>query len=598
MDLMQHLLLFIAGLSFSLFGMQLMSGNLERLSGGMLERTLEKATKNRFLAVALGAGVTAVVQSSSATTVMVVGFVNSGIMKLEQVVGIIMGANIGTTITSWLLSLTGIQGDSFFLWLLKPTTFSPILALVGILLLLFSQKEKRKTVGKILLSFALLMFGMSTMGDAVAPLADSPTFANLLVAFRNPLLGVLVGAVFTGVIQSSAATMAILIALAAALSGSDAPITYGVALPIILGSNIGTCVTALISCIGANRNAQRAGMVHLFFNTIGTVVFLALFYAANAIFKFDFVNQGVSEFGIAIIHTIFNLLATLLFLPMPNLLCRLAKLVIPDKRSESGDDVVPLDERFLASPSVATELCGKSVAQMMTLAETTVLQALDICEPSRYTDDAAAAIRRGELRLDEYEDMLGTYLVKLSANSLSVDDAEEVNHMLHVIGDCERVGDHALNLLESVEEMRDKGLKFSDAAEEDMAVMRHALRDILQLTFESYAARDISAARHVEPLEDVIDTLQERIRSRHIIRLQEGKCTIQLGFVLSDMLMNMERISDHCSNIAVCLLQLHDSYNAHSYIETIKHGDAQKASEFGAQFMSYADKYSLPEGKE
>lgn len=593
LEIWTHVLTFVAGLSFSLFGMQLMSGGLEQLSGGMLERTLERATSNRLAAIALGAGVTAVVQSSSATTVMVVGFVNSGIMRLEQVVGIIMGANIGTTITSWLLSLTGLSGDSFMLWLLNPSTFSPILALVGIVLMLFSQKERRQITGRVLLSFALLMFGMSVMGDSVKPLADSPTFANLLVMFRNPILGVLVGAVFTGIIQSSAATVGVLIALAAALSGSDSPITYGVALPIVLGSNIGTCVTALISCIGAGKNARRSAMVHLYFNTIGTILFLVVFYALNAIFRFEFINYGVSEFGIALIHTVFNVLATIVFLPMPNLLCRLAEITIPDKSKKREKAAIrPIDERLLATPSVAVEVCARSVAEMMETAKQTALNAIALTK--NYTSELCDSVSEGEKLLDKYEDMLATYMVKLSAKQLPESDAEEINHMLHVIGDCERIGDHSLNMLESANEMHKNGLRFSDAANTELDVIRNALSDIITLSFTSYAERDLQGAKRVEPLEDVIDALQESIRDRHISRLQEGKCTIRLGFVLNDMLTNMERISDHCSNIAVCLLQKHDNYSTHSFMENVKHGDSD---EFDKAFIEYKAEYSLPSEK-
>ncbi len=593
LEIWTHVLTFVAGLSFSLFGMQLMSGGLEQLSGGMLERTLERATSNRFAAIALGAGVTAVVQSSSATTVMVVGFVNSGIMRLEQVVGIIMGANIGTTITSWLLSLTGLSGDSFILWLLNPSTFSPILALIGTVLMLFSQKERRQTTGRVLLSFALLMFGMSVMGDSVKPLADSPTFANLLVMFRNPILGVLVGAVFTGIIQSSAATVGVLIALAAALSGSDSPITYGVALPIVLGSNIGTCVTALISCIGAGKNARRSAMVHLYFNTIGTILFLVVFYALNAIFRFEFINYGVSEFGIALIHTVFNVLTTMVFLPMPNFLCRLAEITIPDKGKKREKAAIrPIDERLLATPSVAVEVCARSVAEMMETAKQTALNAITLTK--NYTPELCDSVSEGEKLLDKYEDMLATYMVKLSAKQLPESDAEEINHMLHVIGDCERIGDHSLNMLESANEMHKNGLRFSDAASTELDVIRNALSDIITLSFTSYAERDLQGAKRVEPLEDVIDALQESIRDRHISRLQGGKCTIRLGFVLNDMLTNMERISDHCSNIAVCLLQKHDSYSTHSFMENVKHGDSD---EFDKAFVEYKAEYSLPSEK-
>ena len=437
------------------------------------------------------------------------------------------------------------------------------------------------------------MFGMSVMGDSVKPLADSPTFANLLVMFRNPILGVLVGAVFTGIIQSSAATVGVLIALAAALSGSDSPITYGVALPIVLGSNIGTCVTALISCIGAGKNARRSAMVHLYFNTIGTILFLVVFYVLNAIFRFEFINYGVSEFGIALIHTVFNVLATIVFLPMPNLLCRLAEITIPDKsKNREKAAIRPIDERLLATPSVAVEVCARSVAEMMETAKQTALNAIALTK--NYTSKLCDSVSEGEKLLDKYEDMLATYMVKLSTKQLPESDAEEINHMLHVIGDCERIGDHSLNMLESANEMHKNGLRFSDAASTELDVIRNALSDIITLSFTSYAERDLQGAKRVEPLEDVIDALQESIRDRHISRLQEGKCTIRLGFVLNDMLTNMERISDHCSNIAVCLLQKHDSYSTHSFMENVKHGDSD---EFDKAFVEYKAEYSLPSEK-
>ena len=403
----------------------------------------------------------------------------------------------------------------------------------------------------------------------------------------------LVGAVFTGIIQSSAATVGVLIALAAALSGSDSPITYGVALPIVLGSNIGTCVTALISCIGAGKNARRSAMVHLYFNTIGTILFLVVFYALNAIFRFEFINYGVSEFGIALIHTVFNVLTTIVFLPMPNLLCRLAEITIPDKGKKREKAAIrPIDERLLATPSVAVEVCARSVAEMMETAKQTALNAIALTK--NYTSKLCDSVSEGEKLLDKYEDMLATYMVKLSTKQLPESDAEEINHMLHVIGDCERIGDHSLNMLESANEMHKNGLRFSDAANTELDVIRNALSDIITLSFTSYAERDLQGAKRVEPLEDVIDALQESIRDRHISRLQEGKCTIRLGFVLNDMLTNMERISDHCSNIAVCLLQKHDSYSTHSFMENVKHGDSD---EFDKAFVEYKAEYSLPSEK-
>lgn len=587
------LLTFILGLAFSLFGMQLMSGGLEKMSGGVLERTLEQATKNRLTAIAIGAGVTALVQSSSATTVMVVGFVNAGIMRLNQVVGIIMGANIGTTITSWILSLSGIEGSSIILTLLKPTSFSPIFALVGIIMMLFSQKEKRRTVGTILVSFAILMYGMNIMGDAVAPLAEDESFARILVMFRNPIVGVMVGAIFTGIIQSSAATVGILIALANALAGTDSAITYGVAIPIVLGSNIGTCVTALISCIGANKNAKRAASVHLYFNAIGTILFMTLFYMLNAVFKFDFTYQSVSFVGIALIHTVFNVVATIVFYPFPTLLCRLAELTIKDDnkrrgRKNKGDETL-LDDRFLNTPSFALEQCKKVAISMAQSSQDSIERAISLI--SSYNDADAEYVRKCEQITDDYEDILGAYMVKLSAKAPSEKDSHEISKLLHLIGDFERIADHASNILGSINEMRSKGIRFSVAAYNELKVMTDAVLEILRLSFKAFQDDDAQAARRAEPLEEVIDGLQKMIRDRHIIRLQEGSCTIPLGFVLSDLINNLERVSDHCSNIATAVLKTNPaSHNAHSGIQ--QHMSRYEL-EYEQTLVEYSSQFSL-----
>lgn len=589
------LLTFIIGLAFSLFGMQLMSGGLEKMSGGVLERTLEQATKNRLAAIAIGAGVTALVQSSSATTVMVVGFVNSGIMKLNQVVGIIMGANIGTTITSWILSLSGIEGSSIILTLLKPTSFAPIFAFVGIIMMIFSQKEKRKTIGTILVSFALLMYGMNIMGDAVAPLAEDANFARILVMFRNPVLGVLVGALFTGIIQSSAATVGILIALANALSGTDSAITYEVAIPIVLGSNIGTCVTALISCIGANKNAKRAAAVHLYFNAIGTLLFLTLFYILNAIFSFSFIHQTVSFVGIALVHTVFNVIATIVFYPFPGMLCRLAEITIKDDKRRYGrkrtSEEKLLDERFLNTPSFALEQCKKVAGSMAQSAHGSIERAIALI--FSYNDADAEYVRRSEQKIDEYEDLLGAYMVKLSAKAPSEKDSHEISKLLHVIGDFERIGDHAVNILDSVVEMRSRGIRFSDAAYAELRIMADAVFEILRISFAAFRDEDLETACKVEPLEEIIDGLQKAIRDRHIIRLQDGSCTIPLGFVLSDLISNMERVSDHCSNIAIAVLQINPaSYDVHGYIQSRK---SRHESEYEKLLSEYSKQFSLRE---
>ncbi len=578
-----NVLTLIGGLAFTLYGMQCMSGGLERLSGGTLERALSKATDNKLLAILLGMGVTALIQSSSSTTVMLVGFVNSGLMQLKNAVGVIMGSNIGTTITSWILSLTAISGDSLLLKMLKPTSFAPLLAIIGIAMMLFSKKEKQKAIGSTLVGFGILMFGMTTMSDAVAPLADAPNFASIFTMFENPILGVLVGTVFTGIIQSSAAAIGILQALA--LTGG---ITYGAAIPIILGTNIGTCVTALISCVGATKNAKRTAIVHVSFNAVGTVIFLALFYILNAFIGFDFINQPLDPANIAVVHTVFNVGATIVFYPFTNLLCRIAKLLVPDKKQV--EETNPLDERFLNTPAIALEQCRRLANTMAQTARDSFYTALD--NIGRFSSSDMDKVKELEAKLDRFEDELGTYMVKLSSKELSEQESHEISKLLHVIGDFERIGDHAENIMNSAEEMFKKKLAFSEKATAELGVMISALHDILDMTLEAFYTNDTALAKQVEPLEDVIDALQSEIRARHVRRLQEGRCTINLGFVLTDLLTNMERVSDHCSNIAVCIIQIAEaSFDTHSYLNTVKETNQ---NEYDKHFKKYSQKFLLP----
>lgn len=579
-----NVLSLLGGLALFLYGMHLMSTSLESMTGGVLERALEKSTSSRFKAILLGAVATAIVQSSSATTVMTVGFVNGGIMTLNQAVGIIMGANIGTTATAWILSLTGLKGSSLFVQLLKPTSFTPVLAVIGVILAMFSKKQKHKAIGSVLCGFAVLMFGMHMMSTAVAPLADMPEFVSIMTKFSNPVLGVLTGAVVTGIIQSSSASVGILQALS--LTGG---ITYGVAIPIIMGQNIGTCVTALISCIGASKNAKRTAMVHLFFNIIGTIIFLTLFYSLNAIFRFTFLDDVMDPAHIAVVHTSFNVLATAILLPASSLLVKLAKLSIPDKQVK--EEEWPLDERFLDLPAFALEQCRNVIERMALLARDTFLKALGAIE--QYDAKAIAQVMENEDQIDQYEDRLGTYLVQLSTRKLMEQDSNEIGMFLHMIGDFERIGDHAVNLTEVAQEMHDKKLSFSDAAKEEIRVFSAALTEILNNAMQAFLTENLEEARMVEPLEEVIDAMQAEIRARHVLRLREGTCTIELGFVLSDLLTNMERVSDHCSNIAATLIQTkNETFDMHSYLESVKAADGNQ--EFTARVMEYSKRFALP----
>ena len=557
----------IGGLALFLFGMHAMGEGLSKTSGGRLEKILERLTSNPIKAVLLGAGVTAVIQSSSATTVMVVGFVNSGIMKLSQAVGIIMGANIGTTATSWILSLSGIESSNFFVKLLKPSSFSPILAIIGVAYIMFSKREKVKDVGMILIGFAILMTGMDTMSAAVKPLANVPEFTNILMMFKNPILGMIAGAVLTAVIQSSSASVGILQALC--VTGS---VSYGAAIPIIMGQNIGTCITAIMSSIGASKNAKRAALVHLYFNIIGTALFMIVFYSINAIVHFTFLNDAANAAGIAVVHSVFNVVATVVLLPFSDKLEKLACLTICDDaesvktETEAEKDFKLLDLRFLDTPGLAAEHCRTVAENMCRLTKDAIYTATDII--TEFDAKKADRVKQLENEIDRYEDELGSYMVKLSQQQLSEKDSHKLSVILHCLSDFERISDHAVNLVESSREMFDKEQHFSKKAREELAVFTNAVRDIVDVSFEVFENEDIKKAAQVEPLEEVIDYLQKEVKQRHVKRLQKGKCTIEMGFVLSDVITSYERVSDHCSNIAVCLMQVNeDGYDTHEYLK-------------------------------
>lgn len=577
----------IGGLVLFLFGMNVMGDGLEKLSGGTLEKVLEKLTSKKIMAVLLGAAVTAVIQSSSATTVMVVGFVNSGIMKLSQAVGIIMGANIGTTVTSWILSLSGIEGDSIFIQMLKPTSFAPVLAVVGIIMYMSAKSDKRRNIGLILLGFTVLMYGMTTMSDAVAPLADVPEFTQILTLFSNPFLGVLAGAVLTAVIQSSSASVGILQALCA-----TGAIPFGTALPIIMGQNIGTCATALISSIGANKNAKRAAMVHLYFNIIGTIIFMVVFYALNAFIGFAFIDEAATPAGIAIIHSVFNIFATIILMPFTKLLEKLACLTIRDKNepAKEKDEFQLLDQRFLATPAFAIEQCKTLTAKMAEISKDAFMSSISLL--NSFTKKTADYVIAQENTVDTYEDKIGTYLVQLSSKSLSETDSKSISLLLHCIGDFERISDHAVNILEAAREMEEKDLHFSPKAKEELSVYTSALMEIVNTAFNAFTAENLEYAKAVEPLEEVIDELRNQLKKRHIKRLQKGKCTIELGFILQDLITNYERIADHCSNIAVCLIQIADnSFDMHEYLNELKKTEDR---DFADKYKFYHSKYLLP----
>ncbi|MBR2894321.1 MAG: Na/Pi cotransporter family protein [Oscillospiraceae bacterium] len=571
------------GLAFFLYGMSVMSSGLEKMAGGKLEQLLKKMTNNPIKSLLLGAGITIAIQSSSAMTVMLVGLVNSGIMELGQTIGVIMGSNIGTTLTAWILSLAGIETSNIWIKMLKPESFSPVVALIGILLIMGAKSDRKRSAGSIMVGFAVLMYGMEMMKDALAPLADMPEFTTILTAFTNPILGVLVGAVFTGVIQSSAASVGILQALS--LTGSN---TYGMALPIIMGQNIGTCVTALISSIGVNRNARRVSVVHVSFNLIGTLVCLIAFYGSNVFFRFSFMDTAIDPVGIAAVHSIFNVATTLMLLPFTKQLEWIAFHVVKvdDKQKEEFTFV---DSRLLATPSIAIAECENRTVEMAQLAQTTILKALSLLD--QYDDKVGAEVYSLEDQLDMYEDKLGTLLVQMSSKALSDEDSQKVSKQLHTIGDFERIGDHAVNLWKAAEEMEQKGISFSEAAQREIRVLVEALREILDITTRAFAQSDMALAVKVEPLEQVIDCMITDIKSNHVARLQKGHCTIEMGFVLSDILTNCERVSDHCSNIAVAQIETEqNAYQAHEYLNGIKNsGNA----EYQEAFEAYRARYTL-----
>lgn len=585
-----NVLSMIGGLALFLFGMHVMGESLTKASGGRLEKILEKLTSNKLLAVVLGAGVTAIIQSSSATTVMVVGFVNSGIMKLSQAVGVIMGANVGTTITAWLLSLVGLEGDSLIVQLFKPESFTPILALFGVILLMFSKKEKNHDIGSILLGFAVLMFGMSTMSEAVEPLADVPEFTAILTTFTNPVLGVLAGTALTAIIQSSSASVGILQALSV-----TGVIDYRMALPIIMGQNIGTCITAMISSIGTTKNARRAALIHLYFNIIGSTVFLVLFYTANAFMKFAFLDEPANALGIAVIHSIYNIFATCILLPFSDGLVKLSCLTIRDSAEEAKlnaaeADFQVLDARFLDTPPIATAQCKNVAVKMAEICKKALFQAMDLLK--KYDEDKLQEVCRMESLVDRYEDELGNYLVKLSSRSLTEKDSLTISMLLHCIGDFERISDHAVNIAQSAKEMYEKELKFSKKAEEEIIIFSALIQEIVSTSVQVFETEDVKLAKEVEPMEEVVDGLNDEIKKRHIRRLRKGKCTIELGFSLSDITTNYERIADHCSNIAISLIQIpDDAYASHEYVENLEKGED---SQYHEALVKYTEKYMLP----
>ena len=585
------ILTMIGGLALFLYGMEVLGDGLKKASGGKLEMILEKLTSNKLMAVLLGAGVTAVIQSSSATTVMVVGFVNSGIMKLSQAVGVILGANVGTTITAWLLSLTEVEGTGFILKLLKPTSFSPVLAIIGVAMLMTGKKEKHKNIATIMIGFAVLMFGMDTMSNAVKPLADMPEFQQVLLMFSNPVLGMLVGLVLTAVIQSSSASIGILQALC--ISGA---VSYSTAIPIIMGQNVGTCVTALISCTGASKNAKRAALIHLYYNIIKTVTFMAVFYALNAVIHFTFLEEAASALGVAVIHTAFNVAAVVLIFPVTFILEKLAFMTIPESPEESEQEetgkkeIQILDARFLDTPGLALEQCKNAAIDMAGFAKEGLFLAIHLID--KYDEKAAEKVIWLEELVDHYEDEIGSYLVKLSSKHLSEKDSQELSVLLHCIGDFERISDHAINIMESAREMAEKELSFSKKAQEELAIFTGAVKDIVNTSILVFQEEDLKLAAMVEPMEEVIDYLNSEIKKRHIKRLRKGKCTIEMGFVLSDITTNYERVSDHCSNIALCLLQLNEeNFDTHEYQDNLSSKDNVT---FVAEVKRLKEHYQLP----
>lgn len=573
----------MGGIAMFLYGMDLMGKSLEQTAGSKLQGILSTMTASPVRGLMLGMVVTAVIQSSGATTVMAVGFVNSGLMELHQAIGVIMGANVGTTVTGWLLSLSGLEGDSFLVNMLNPSAWSPILGFIGIALYTFG-KDRKHGVGQILIGFAILMTGMSTMSGAMSPLADEPWFMDLFLTFSNPILGMIAGALLTALLQSSSAAVGILQALT-----STGAVSYSAAVPIIMGQNIGTTVTALISSAGANKNARRTAFVHLYFNVIGSVVFLTLFYGLNALLHFGFFGDTANTFGIAIVHTVFNVVTTAILLPFNRVLERLAIMTVPDEKGEEPERHELLDERLLSTPSVAVGRAVLTGGDMAEICRTALLQAMSTTR--RWDDTIADEVRRKETAVDHYEDVLGTYLVKLSAKPLSREDLRAVNTLLHTIGDFERVSDHAVNLIITAQEIKEKGIHFSKEALEDLSVLEAALQDILNRTVDAFQKGDCYSATKIEPLEQVVDGLVREVKTRHIARLQAGVCSIEYGFVLDDLLTNYERIADHCSNIAVAMIEVaEDKFDTHEYLNNVKSGASVS---FEERYERYRGRYTF-----
>jgi phosphate:Na+ symporter len=562
--------------------MNVMSQNLEKIAGGKLETTLKKMTSNPFKSLVLGAGITIAIQSSSAMTVMLVGLVNSGIMELSQTVGVIMGADIGTTLTAWILSLAGIESGNVFVSLLKPENFSPLLALIGVVIKMMCKKEKTKDVGTILVGFSILMYGMEIMKDAVSPLSESPQFEDLLTAFQNPILSLLVGAVFTGVIQSSAASVGILQALA--LTGT---ISYRMAIPIVMGLNIGTCVTALISSIGVNKNAKRVGVVHILIKIIGAVVWLTVFCVATTVLDIPQIDDPISPVGIAIVHSIFNIATIILLLPFSNLLVKLATIIVPDAKEK--EKKVMLDSRLVSSPPLAVSQCREKAIDMSKIAKDAMEDSLSLI--FSYDAKKAASVEKKEQKLDKMDDFLGTYMIQLSSKQLSDNDSNTIFELLHTISDFERIGDHAINVMEIAQKMYEDNTEFSDVAKTDFRTLFAALSEISDMTIKAFATNDVEMAQKVEPLEEVIDKITVKIKDKHIQRLQSGECNPKLGVLLSDLLINCERISDHYSNIAVCIIQISkSSLENHDYLNELR---ADRTPEFIEQYHKYKEKYRI-----
>ncbi|MGN0592548.1 MAG: Na/Pi cotransporter family protein [Ruminococcus sp.] len=575
----------LGGLAFFLYGMNVMSAGLEKLAGSKLEGILRKMTSNPFKSLVLGVGITMAIQSSSAVTVMLVGLVNSGIMQLSQTIGVLFGSNIGTTITAWLLTLSGIDGDNTFMKLLKPDSFAPILALIGVIMIMAAKHMKTKDIGRILTGFAILFTGMTFMSNSVAPLKESEAFASLLTAFQNPILGVAAGAIITCIIQSSSASVGILQAIS--MTGQ---LTYGMSIPIIMGQNIGTCVTALISSIGVNRNARRVAVIHVSFNCIGTLLILPIYLLCDWLIGFTFTDMAIDHMGIAVVHTVFNVLTTLILLPFSKLLEKLAYKLIREKDEEKEENIL-LDERLLNTPAVAIEACRSTTVRMAELSRNTILKSIAL--QFRYDEHEAESISQMEHEIDTYEDKLNAYLVRISKHSISSADSKTVSKMLHCIGNFERIGDHALNLMQSAKEIHDKGIHFSSDAVREIRVLTDALTQTINLAFDAFKDDNLNLAHQVEPLEEVIDTLNIELKNRHIKRLQNNACTVELGYIYQDLLTNIERVSDHCSNIAGCLIEIDEKQDIHAYLHDLKKTDET----FQREYHHHLDKYFLELGQ-